>query len=117
VYGAQTKQVFTVTIAIAPDEATAKSEEAAAEQDLKAKAAENAAIGPVVTELPNFAPNSDAVMMGAEKTLAGYTIGARAIYVLRGATFLGFSDVAIDAKVPTADAVKAEAMTVPGRVP
>jgi hypothetical protein len=116
-YGAQTKNVFIVEVAIAPDEATAKADEAAAQAELQSKANQLPAVGLAVTQLPDFAPGADAALMGGSMSLGGTTIGASAIYVLRGTTFFGFSDVALNQAPPTADAMKAEAMTVLGRLP
>lgn len=117
VYGAQTKTVFTVVVAIAPDEATAKAQEAAAQAQLSAAAAKDAGIAMAVTQVPNFAAGADAVLFGASKSIAGHTIGGRAIYVLRGTTFFGFSDLVLDGTIPSVDAVTQEAMTVLTRLP
>ncbi len=116
-YGAQTPNVFMVEVAIAPDEATAKADEKAAQAALKSKANQLPAVGLVVTQLPNFAPGADAALMQGSMSAGGTTIGARAIYVLRGTTFFGFSDVALNQAPPSANAMKAEAMTVLGRLP
>ena len=116
VYGAGTTNVFEVIVSIAPDEATAKAAEESAMNDLK-KAAEDLPSGLKITQLPDFAPGADAVMMDGSVSLAGHSIGGRGIYVLRGTSFFGFNDLVRDAAAPSADAVKAEAMTVLGRLP
>ncbi len=113
-YGAQTKNVFGVVVAIAPDVATAKKEEASAEADLKANAAKLEQ-GMTITKLPGFAPDTDAVLMELKPNALG--IGGRAIYLLRGTTFFGFNDLVLGGAAPSADAMKAEAMTVLGRLP
>ncbi len=113
-YGAQTKNVFNVIVAIAPDVATAQKEKASAEADLKANAAQLNQ-GLTITKLPGFAPNTDAVLMELKPNSLG--ISGRAIYVLRGTTFFGFNDLVVGGSAPSADAVKAEAMTVLGRLP
>ena len=117
VYGAQTMNVFTVSVAIAPDEATAKADEKAAQADLQANAARMAGQGLTLTQLPNFAPGADAVLMQATMKIGGASVGGSAIYVLRGTTFFGFSDIALGSPPPSADAVKSEAMTLLGRLP
>jgi hypothetical protein len=109
--------VFTVDVAIAPDEATATADEAAAQADLQAAAAKLANKGVTVTQLPGFATGTDAVLMDATANVSGQTLGVRAMYVLRGTTFFAFSDVALNKAPPSADAMKAEATTVLGRLP
>jgi hypothetical protein len=115
-YGAGTTNAFQVIVAIAPDEATAKAEEQAAMSDLKSAAA-GLPGGLHITQLPNFAPGADAVLMDGSVSIGGESISGIGIYVLRGTSFFGFSDLVRDAKAPSADAAKAEAMTVLGRVP
>ncbi len=113
-YGAGSKNVFNVIVAVAPDVATAQKQEASAEADLKANAAQLNQ-GLTITKLPGFAPGTDAVLVELKPNALG--IGGRAIYVLRGTTFFGFNDLVFGAAAPSADAVKAEAMTVLGRLP
>ena len=115
-YGSSTPNVFSVEVAIAPDVATAQAGEAAAQADLKASA-DQFGKDVKVTQLPGFAAGADAVLMEATASLGGKTLGVRAIYVLRGTTFFGFSDLALDTAPPSADAMKAEATTVLGRLP
>jgi hypothetical protein len=116
-YGANTINVFTFEVAIAPDAATAKADETAALADIDAEAAKLSSHGVTTTKLPNFAPGADAVLFVGTVSLGGATIGGSAIYVLHGLTFFGFSDIALRQAPPTADALKAEAMTVLGRLP
>jgi hypothetical protein len=116
-YGSATLNVFSVEVAIAPDEATAKSEEAAFQADLNASA--NKLGGPKVTvsQLPGFAPGTDAALLAATVSVGGKTLGMRGMYVLRGTTFFSFSDIALDKAPPSADTMKSEAMTVLDRLP
>jgi hypothetical protein len=115
-YGAGTTNVFEVIVAIAPDEATAKAQEQAAMNDLKS-AAQDLPSGLHITQLPNFAPGADAVMMDGSVSLAGQSIEGRGIYVLRGTSFFGFNDLVRNGNAPSADDAKSEAMTVLGRMP
>lgn len=113
-YGANTHNVFQVIVAIAPDEMTAKKEEAAAEADARASAGDLAK-GLVITKLPSFAPDTDAVLMEIKPNPI---VAGRAIYLLRGTTFFGFSDLVTGPTGgPSTAAVKDEAMTVLGRLP
>ncbi len=113
-YGAQTKNVFEVIVAVAPDVATAKAEEAAAEADYQAQAAQ-VNQGLTVTQLPGFAPNTDAVLL--EMKPNALSISGRSMAVLRGTDYFAFSDLVLGGSAPSADAMKAEAMTVLGRLP
>jgi hypothetical protein len=115
-YSAPGPNIFTVQVAIAPDEATAKAAEAATEQDLDNQAAGNGGIKLAVTKLPNFQANTDAVLLegAAQSPIA---LDARAIYLLRGTSFFGFSDIAVGGKAPTADAMKQQATTTLAKLP
>jgi len=113
-YGGQTANVFVVIVAIAPDVATAKKEEVDAQARLRASASK-AGQKLTVTQLPGFAPGADALLLELEPNPAAIT--GRAIYVLRGTTFFGFSDLVIGGSAPSADALKAQAMTSLGRLP
>ena len=113
-YGYQTKNVFEVIVAVAPDVATAKKQEASAEADLQANAAKLNQ-GLTITKLPGFTSDSDAVLLELKPNSIG--VSGRAIYVLRGTVFFGFSDLVLLGSAPSADAMKAEAMTVLGRLP
>jgi hypothetical protein len=113
-YGYQTKNVFEVIAAVAPDEATAKQQEAQAEAELKANAAKlNQGLN--ITQLPAFAPNTDAVLLELKPNTIG--VAGRAIYVLHGTEFFGFSDLVLGGAAPSVDAMKAQAMTAISRLP
>ena len=117
-YAAPGPNLFSVEVAIAPDVATAKAAEAAQEKDLESQAADLASLGLTVTKLPNFAPNTDAALMQGEMSAAGQSIAARAIFVLRGTTFFGFSDVAVGGgQPPSEQAMKDKAMELLAKVP
>jgi hypothetical protein len=116
-YGSATLNIFSVEVAIAPDEATAKADEAAFQADLDASASKLAGQNVTVTQLPGFAPGTDAALLAATVSLGGKTLGMRGMYVLRGTTFFSFSDVAFNKAPPSADAMTSEAMTVLGRLP
>ena len=116
-YGASTPNVFEVLVAQAPDVATAKAAEQEAENLLQGKASQLASKGFVVTQLPGFAPGVDAVLLEDTMSVSGLTIGGRAIYLLKGTVFTGFSDIVLNGAPPSADAMKAQAMTLIGRLP
>ncbi len=115
-YAAPGPHLFSVEVAVAPDEATAKAAEAHAEQDLKSQGSQLGQMGVKVTELPGFAANTDAAML--EGSVKGSVpLAARAMFLLRGVTFVGFSDVALGGQPPSAQDMQNEAMTVLGRLP
>ena len=115
-YAAPGPHLFSVEVAVAPDEATAKAAEAHAEQDLKSQGSQLGQMGVKVTELPGFAANTDAAML--EGSVKGSVpLAARAMFLLRGVTFVGFSDVALGGQPPSAQDMQTEAMTVLGRLP
>ena len=108
--------VFMVIVAIAPDVATAKAAEKAAEQDLKDNA-QSFGVPVNVTKLPDFADQTDAVILDGSASLGGESISGRGMYLLRGTTFVGFNDLVRGKQAPSADDMKAEATTVLSRVP
>jgi len=111
VYGAQTSNVFTVILAVAPDVATAKAGEAAAE----AQIAKAAGKGYQPTELPNFADG--AVVYAGDLKIGATTDHAGAMYVLKGTTFFGFSDLNSSGLALSEAALQAQAQTILGRLP
>jgi hypothetical protein len=114
IYGYQTKNVFEIIVAVSPDVATAKKEEAAMEAEQSANAAKLNQ-GLTITKMPGFTSDSDAVLLEIKPNALG--IAGRAIYVLRGTVFFGFNDLVVGGSAPSAEAMKAEAMTVLGRLP
>jgi hypothetical protein len=111
VYGAQTSNVFNVVVGQAPDVATAKAGEAAAEASLQKLAGS----GVQFTKLPSFADG--AVYVSESVTVSGQTINLAAFYALKGTVFFGFSDFALDHAAPTSAALLAQAQTMLGRLP
>jgi hypothetical protein len=113
-YGANTKNVFEVIVAVAPDVATAQKAEASTLADLQANAAQlNQGLS--ITKLPGFAPGADAVLDQLKHNALG--IQGVGMNVLKGTVFFAFNDLVLGGAAPSADAMKAEAMTVLGRLP
>ncbi len=115
VYGANTTNVFTVTVGQAADVASAQAMKAQFEADLKAQAAQLAANGLKTTELPNFADG--AVIGELNISIGGITISGSGIGFLKGTTFVGFSDVVRGGQAPTTAAMQAEAQSILGKLP
>jgi hypothetical protein len=102
-YAAPGPNLFSVFVAIAPDVATAQAAKAGAEQSLKESAATMANGKLTVTDLPSFAPGTDATTVQGSMTANGISLGAQAIYLLRGTTFLGMSDLSLGGAAPPSD--------------
>jgi hypothetical protein len=117
-YAGPGPNVFNVEVAVAPDVATAKAAEQAAENDLQAQATDMAQLGLTVTKLPNFAPNTDAALMQGSRSAGGISIDAKGMLLLKNATFVGFNDVAVGGgKAPSEQAMKDKAMEVLAKLP
>ena len=119
-YGAQTLNVFTVLVAVAPDAATAQAdwaqEEAKAQAGVKQLVAE--AGGSVSLKAGDITlPGADkAATAVATANISGRTLNISAIYVLKGAVFFTFADLVLGKPAPTASAMAAQAETVLTRV-
>jgi hypothetical protein len=117
-YAGPGPNIFNVDVAVAPDEATAKAAEASAEADLQSQATDMAQLGLTVTQIPNFAPNTDAALMAGSRSAGGLSIDAKGMLLLKGVTFVGFNDVAVGGgKAPSDQAMKDKAMELLGKLP
>ena len=117
-YAGPGPNILMVEVAIAPDVATAKAAEKAAENDLDSQAQQNGADALKVTKMPGFAENTDAAMLEGGGSGGGLTLAARAMLLLRATTFLAFSDVAVGGgKPPSAQQFQDEANTLLGKLP
>jgi hypothetical protein len=120
-YGAQTLNVFTVEVAVAPDTATAQAdwaqEEAKAQaglQKLVAEAGASVSLKAGEITLPGADKAATAI---ATANIGGRTLSISAIYVLKGAVFFTFADLVVGKQAPTASAMAAQAQTVLTRIP
>jgi hypothetical protein len=105
---------LTVLAAEAPDEATAKQNEA----DAKADLAKNAPGLPItVEELPGFAPGADATVISGSMGTGGQTFSGIAIYVVKGKDFFGITDIATGSQAPTSDQMQDQAKVALSRLP
>lgn len=110
-YGAQTLNVMTVSVALAPDQATIAAGEAQVEADLQK------AVSAGLTKTDLSGVGDKAVYLAASQTVSGQKVSVVAIYVVRGLTFLAISDVVVNAAPPTSAALQAQATTSLGRLP
>lgn len=113
-YG-QEGTVFQVIVGVAPDVATAQAGEQQAEAELQQAAAN----GLTVTVLKGFADGvADVATLTGSKTFAGQTFAATALYLLKGTTYLGMSDIGtLGAKVPSAAQMEDQAKVTLKRLP
>jgi hypothetical protein len=122
IYGYQTLNVFEVLVAIAPDAGTAQAQWASEESKAQA------ALNKVFTQAPGLKVSlnvGDVTITGADKaavatssaTYSGHAFNAAAVYLLKGADFLSFSDLVLDHPAPSASAMQSEALTALGRLP
>lgn len=112
-YRAGATAVVTVLTATAPDGASAKAWEAQFVADLSKGAP--AAVHPTISEMPGWQPGVDAAFLSGHTTIQGVTISGTGMYLLKGIAFASFS-VLTTGTPPTDAAVRAEAMTVVGRI-
>jgi len=107
-YGAQTKNVFEVALAQAPDVATAQA----------AKDAYLAQLSSATGGLPINTASLSGLGDAAEfLSFSALSINAAGIYVLKGAIFFAIVDEVTGAAAPTQAALVAEAQTVISRLP
>jgi hypothetical protein len=112
-YGGQTKNVFEAYVIQAPDTATAKAGEADALGSLNPDyPGVKVSIAPVTDY-----PDADAESAQASATVSGIQFAVIGLYMLKGATFVGFSYVEVGGTGPTLDAFKAQGFTTLARVP
>lgn len=121
IYGSQTLNVFTVTAAQASDPATAQaqwSQYEAKAQDLSlSDVPAGVTVAYNLTDLPDLAGADRATLASGSASLLGRSISVGACYLLKGATFVAFTDLQAGSAAPTADALQAEAATVLSRIP
>jgi hypothetical protein len=110
-YGGNTLNVFTVIVGQAPDVATAQAGKAEAEAAIQQQAGGTIQF----IELPTFADGA-AYVIGT-LSISGQSLGAGAIYALKGTVFFGFSDLALGKPAPTLPALQAQAQVMLSRLP
>lgn len=110
-----------VTVAQATDAATAQADWS--QEQAQAQNAMTRSVPPGVTvnfntnDLSNVQGADRAALAQASMNLAGRPINAVAIYLLKGANFVTFSNLQVGQPGPTPEAMQSEAQTVVGRIP
>lgn len=115
-YGAQTTNVFQVSVAQASDQGAA---DAAFDQDVaKAKAEVSRQLPPgmalALTSVSGLGDRAETAYMTV--SLGGKAFGISAIYVLSGATFFAFSDLVVGQQPPTTADMTTQAQTSLSRI-
>jgi hypothetical protein len=120
-YGAQTPNVFMVIVDQAPDAATAQADwtkqQADAEAAIKQGLPQGTSVNLNVTNVTSLSGADKAAIATFNTTVSGTAVGIIAIYLLKGATFVTFSDLVLGKATPTADAMETQAQTTLGRLP
>ena len=119
VYGSQTTTIFSVIVGQADNASDAdaawSTEESAAQAAIEKQAPAGMSVTEHTTDVSGLADRA-AVATGSASG-AGVTLGASAIYLLKGAVFLTFSDVVVGASAPSPSALESEATKALARVP
>jgi len=119
VYGSETTNVFSVIVGQADSATDAEADYSQEEADAQSAITKQVPAGVKLNEQTQDVSGlgdratvvSGSVSMGAE------SIAASAIYLLKGAVFLSFSDEVVGAGAPTAEALEAEATKALARLP
>lgn len=119
VYGSQTLNVFTVIVGQAATVADADAQWSSAQAEAQAAVSKQLPSGVSVSvHTDNLTGIADkAALASGSAAISGQTINEIAIYLLKGTTFLTFSDLVLNKKAPSEAAMKAEAQTALSRVP
>jgi len=121
VYGYQTPNVFMVLVAQAADAATAQAnwdlEQARVQSLIQANLPPGVNVDLNVSQDAGLQGYDDSATVSGSRTIGSRTLNASAIYLLKGPTFVSYSDLLLDTPAPTTDALAGEAQTVLTRLP
>jgi hypothetical protein len=119
VYGSQTTNVFSVVVGQADTAADAQADYSQEEADARAAITKQVPSGVKFSEYTQDVSGlaDRATMVTGSVNLGAESIAASAIYLLKGAVFLSYSDVVVGSSAPTASALEAEASKALARVP
>jgi hypothetical protein len=119
VYGSQTRNVFSVVVGQADNAADAEADYSTEEADAQAAITKQVPAGVKINEQTQDVSGlaDRATVVSGSASVGGASVAASAIYLLKGAVFLTFSDVVVGAAAPSASALEAEATKALARVP
>ena len=119
VYGSQTTNVFTVEVGQDPNATAAQAdwskERARAQRLLTNKLPAGISLSVNTKDVSGLGDR--AAVAAGSASAAGQTIGFSGIYLLKGATFVGFQSLLLGHAAPGASAMEAEAQKALARVP
>ncbi len=117
-YSGGTEGVTGITIAQGTSAADANAvwtqEETKAQQELQAGLPSGVTFTPTLTDVTGIGDRASLASFSG--SIGPVTLSGGAIYVLKGATFFSVSVIRLSGTAPTADAFKAEATTILGRL-
>jgi hypothetical protein len=119
-YGGATSGVVQVLVAVAPDAATAQADWAQEQADAQNALKQSAPSGVSFTLNLNdttVAGADRAAVASANMTISGVKVAVSAIYLLKGAVFVTFSDLAVGRDAASAATLEAQAGTTLSRLP
>ena len=119
-YHAGTTSVLTIIVAQAPDTDTAQAQWADYAARAQALVTEDLPPGTQVNLIPNDVndlPADRAAIATGTGNLFGQSLNASACYLLKGTTFVGFTEIARGQSTPAPADVEVEALNVLGRMP
>jgi len=121
IYGSQTVNVFMVTAAQASDPDTAEAQWTQYEANAQDLAMSNVPAGLSggfnVTDVNDLSGADRAATGQMSLSFQGRTISGSAFYLLKGVSFVAFSDLQLGTAAPSSDAMESEAATVLSRLP
>jgi hypothetical protein len=119
VYGSQTTNVFSVIVGQADTAADAQADYSQEEADAQSAITKQVPSGVKFSEQTQDVSGlaDRATVVNGSVNMGAESVAASAIYLLKGAVFLSFSDVVVGSNAPTASALEAEASKALTRLP
>lgn len=120
VYGYQTLNVFSVLVAQTDSPQTAQAGWAQEQAKAQAVLAQVTGAGTVTinqNDVSNLNGADRAAVGSGSFSVSGHTFGVGVFYLIKGATFVTFSDIVFGQGGPSVSVMESEAQTVLGRMP
>lgn len=119
VYGSETTNVFSVIVGQADTAADAQADYSQEEADAQSAITKQVPSGVKFSEQTQDVSGlaDRATVVNGSVNMGAESVAASAIYLLKGAVFLSFSDVVVGSSAPTASALEAEAPKALARLP
>jgi hypothetical protein len=119
VYGSETTNVFSVIVGQADTAVDAQADYSQEEADAQSAITKQVPSGVKFSEQTQDVSGlaDRATVVNGSVNMGAESVAASAIYLLKGAVFLSFSDVVVGSSAPTASALEAEAPKALARLP